>query len=460
MAADDPRTTESHHEGLTTLTGPPQPDAEAHDECKHYYNYQPMITAPEADADQEEEGRPANTSAAAATWRMTRSSQRADTSGNRPRPSCSSDMAADGPRTGADGPVYMAADSTLMISRARVHEMFQIVTEEEAISESFIQQRDAEISFLEGHAPTSSTTRPAEGTRPRGSESCREASTPVVRTEQGEDNRPHEGEPLNTAQPSPRQAEDSCAICLGRIHGYDTLRELPCQHKFHEHCISAWLRRRSTCPLCIQRASTTDLVNDEPSDDGESGDSNPEPMEPYQPGFLHRFNLVDLDIDAEDPMRELRPSWGRSQRNKMILASAMVDIALKEHAHLYYETRVESFQELINDIVRARRQAWNDSPDESLLALSLRILHEIAQFRREQYGDEVYECLKAILLFPSHFRELDTLVNRLLRSSASYYDGTEAQSQWYAQAIAYLKRWASKPLCHAGSQEGTPHTFF
>ena len=71
MAADDPRTTESHHEGLTTLTGPPQPDAEAHDECKHYYNYPPMITAPEADADQEEEGRPANTSAAAATWRQT-----------------------------------------------------------------------------------------------------------------------------------------------------------------------------------------------------------------------------------------------------------------------------------------------------------------------------------------------------------------------------------------------------
>ena len=52
--------------------------------------------------------------------------------------------------------------------------MFQIVTEEEAISESFIQQRDAEISFLEGHAPTSSTTRPA---RPIAEEKEKETPT-------------------------------------------------------------------------------------------------------------------------------------------------------------------------------------------------------------------------------------------------------------------------------------------
>ncbi|OQR97921.1 hypothetical protein ACHHYP_20421 [Achlya hypogyna] len=30
----------------------------------------------------------------------------------------------------------------------------------------------------------------------------------------------------------------------------DTLVALPCNHEFHEGCITKWLKRDKTCPLC------------------------------------------------------------------------------------------------------------------------------------------------------------------------------------------------------------------
>merc|ERR1711920_1177764 len=46
--------------------------------------------------------------------------------------------------------------------------------------------------------------------------------------------------------------ETSCAVCLGDFETGETLRQLPCGHKFHQCCIDTWLCRSKVCPLCIQ----------------------------------------------------------------------------------------------------------------------------------------------------------------------------------------------------------------
>ncbi|KAJ8539465.1 hypothetical protein K7X08_013717 [Anisodus acutangulus] len=42
-----------------------------------------------------------------------------------------------------------------------------------------------------------------------------------------------------------------CSVCLNEFQDDDSLRLLPkCNHAFHIHCIDAWLRSHTNCPLC------------------------------------------------------------------------------------------------------------------------------------------------------------------------------------------------------------------
>ncbi|KAF0685977.1 Aste57867_22180 [Aphanomyces stellatus] len=43
---------------------------------------------------------------------------------------------------------------------------------------------------------------------------------------------------------------DMCPICLADYTSQDDVRELPCQHVFHVHCIDAWLGQNKLCPMC------------------------------------------------------------------------------------------------------------------------------------------------------------------------------------------------------------------
>ena len=44
-----------------------------------------------------------------------------------------------------------------------------------------------------------------------------------------------------------------CAICLESICEQHPVRNFPCEHMFHLHCIDKWLKNHSTCPLCVAK---------------------------------------------------------------------------------------------------------------------------------------------------------------------------------------------------------------
>ncbi|CAK4076762.1 unnamed protein product [Aphanomyces euteiches] len=66
------------------------------------------------------------------------------------------------------------------------------------------------------------------------------ASTPAIKTA------------LDLCTPvDPATAQDcECVVCMNTENEPSNNTRLPCGHVFHESCIRAWLRRRSTCPTC------------------------------------------------------------------------------------------------------------------------------------------------------------------------------------------------------------------
>ena len=47
-----------------------------------------------------------------------------------------------------------------------------------------------------------------------------------------------------------KEEEKECMVCLEMMKRGEEVRHLPCDHKFHQHCIDTWLLHRRKCPLC------------------------------------------------------------------------------------------------------------------------------------------------------------------------------------------------------------------
>ncbi|KAL4218705.1 E3 ubiquitin-protein ligase rnf38 [Mactra antiquata] len=45
---------------------------------------------------------------------------------------------------------------------------------------------------------------------------------------------------------------ESCSICISDYKTADNVQILPCKHEFHKDCLSEWLKRNGSCPVCRQ----------------------------------------------------------------------------------------------------------------------------------------------------------------------------------------------------------------
>lgn len=59
--------------------------------------------------------------------------------------------------------------------------------------------------------------------------------------------------------PAPPRADglDTCSVCLGDFFAGETVRTLPCLHRYHPSCVDPWLvqkgRAQAACPTCKTR---------------------------------------------------------------------------------------------------------------------------------------------------------------------------------------------------------------
>ncbi|XP_048789621.1 E3 ubiquitin-protein ligase RNF6 isoform X2 [Lagopus muta] len=53
----------------------------------------------------------------------------------------------------------------------------------------------------------------------------------------------------------------TCSVCINEYVTGNKLRQLPCMHEFHIHCIDRWLSENSTCPICRQPVLGSDATD-------------------------------------------------------------------------------------------------------------------------------------------------------------------------------------------------------
>ncbi|GJQ69262.1 hypothetical protein Trydic_g6402 [Trypoxylus dichotomus] len=49
-----------------------------------------------------------------------------------------------------------------------------------------------------------------------------------------------------------------CAVCLEMYKIGEIVKKLPCKHRFHSSCITLWLEKTNSCPICRYELPTDD----------------------------------------------------------------------------------------------------------------------------------------------------------------------------------------------------------
>ncbi|XP_062538527.1 E3 ubiquitin-protein ligase RNF181 [Armigeres subalbatus] len=52
--------------------------------------------------------------------------------------------------------------------------------------------------------------------------------------------------------------DDRCSICIKPNEDQEVFLVLPCEHGFHKTCITPWLEKTNSCPLCRYELGTDD----------------------------------------------------------------------------------------------------------------------------------------------------------------------------------------------------------
>jgi len=61
---------------------------------------------------------------------------------------------------------------------------------------------------------------------------------------------------LEKFSPKSEQFQQQCPICINYFTKDDQLTRLPCKHTFHVGCITPWLEKTSSCPVCRHELPT------------------------------------------------------------------------------------------------------------------------------------------------------------------------------------------------------------
>lgn len=64
--------------------------------------------------------------------------------------------------------------------------------------------------------------------------------------------------PVETPRPSADGQMPSCPICTEEFQYDDSVYKLPCHHYFHIDCVTPWLKKNCTCPVCRRELPTDD----------------------------------------------------------------------------------------------------------------------------------------------------------------------------------------------------------
>ena len=57
---------------------------------------------------------------------------------------------------------------------------------------------------------------------------------------------------LNTLLLCDELPDDTCSICLEEFKEGEKIKNLNCNHIFHEECLLPWLNDNDCCPMCRQ----------------------------------------------------------------------------------------------------------------------------------------------------------------------------------------------------------------
>lgn len=119
------------------------------------------------------------------------------------------------------------------------------------------------------------------------------------------------------------ESNRQCCICYGENNLGDTVTRLPCGHLYHRPCVSKWLEKHCTCPVCRYEL---------PTDDAQYERGRKQRMKERKP----RYRRYELDRMRPHDLRDLAFNrLGMSGQNvpvekvdlvDRIISSGMVDI--------------------------------------------------------------------------------------------------------------------------------------